>query len=606
MGWFDEQIRQRIQHDDEAFCMAMAGMADVIMDQKLAAMLADDRIQTQNAIEEILKYYHIKPRDVPDTIADLNDQLEFLMRPSGIMRRRVQLKGEWYKEAIGPMLGAWKEDGRAAALIPGKQDEYLFLDETGRKTRITAKNAKEFASEAICFYRPLPSGEIHIPDLLKYMVSCLSASDWIFTACAAGAAALIGMLVPYINQLIYGRVIESQSLQLLFAIAGFLICVTVSQTMMETVKTILLARISTKLEIQVQAAGMMRLLSLPASFFKDYAAGDLAGRMNYLTLLCSSLTNTVLTSGLTAIFSLVYIVQMIQYGPGLAGPGLIVILFTICFSLITTLIQARVSRRTMEASVKESGLDYAFISGVQKIKLAGAEKRAFSKWAQAYTKVAKLTYDPPMILKISPVVTTSLSLIGTIVIYYAAIKNGTALADYFAFNSAYAMVTGAFSALVTVASLIAQVQPILGMLEPILQTPPEVEASKRMVSRLSGAVELNNVSFRYRENMPLIADNLSLKIRPGQYVAIVGKTGCGKSTLMRLLLGFETPQKGAIYYDGKDLSSMDLKSLRQHIGTVMQDGKLFQGGYLFQHRHHSPAAESGGCLAGGGNGRHRR
>ena len=98
-----------------------------------------------------------------------------------------------------------------------------------------------------------------------------------------------------------------------------------------------------------------------------------------------------------------------------------------------------------------------------------------------------------------------------------------------------------------------------------------------MITRLGGGVELNNVSFRYREDMPLILDNLSLKIRPGQYVAIVGKTGCGKSTLVRLLLGFETPQKGAVYYDGRDLKSLDPKSLRRRIGSVLQDGKLFMG-----------------------------
>ena len=88
---------------------------------------------------------------------------------------------------------------------------------------------------------------------------------------------------------------------------------------------------------------------------------------------------------------------------------------------------------------------------------------------------------------------------------------------------------------------------------------------------------MNNVSFRYNENMPLVVDNLSLKIRPGQYVAIVGTTGCGKSTLMRLMLGFETPDKGSVYYDGRDLSTIDLKSIRKKIGVVMQEGKLFQG-----------------------------
>ena len=115
------------------------------------------------------------------------------------------------------------------------------------------------------------------------------------------------------------------------------------------------------------------------------------------------------------------------------------------------------------------------------------------------------------------------------------------------------------------------------MVKPILEAQPEVSEGKKVIERLSGGIELNNVSFRYNENMPLIVDNLSLKIRPGQYVALVGSTGCGKSTLMRLMLGFETPQKGAVYYDGKDISKVDLKSLRRKIGVVMQNGKLFSG-----------------------------
>ncbi len=94
---------------------------------------------------------------------------------------------------------------------------------------------------------------------------------------------------------------------------------------------------------------------------------------------------------------------------------------------------------------------------------------------------------------------------------------------------------------------------------------------------LSGGIELNHVSFRYTEDMPLILDNISIKIQPGEYVAIVGKTGCGKSTLMRLLLGFEQPMKGAVYFDGKDISQLDLKSLRSFMGVVMQNGKMFQG-----------------------------
>ena len=116
MGWFDEQIKQRIQNDDEAFYDAFSELAQVVMGEKLAKKLKDRKTQTKTAIDEILKYYHIKSRVVPDNISDINEQLEYLMRPSGYMRRYVSLKGEWYKDASGVMLGT-KKDGTPIALF---------------------------------------------------------------------------------------------------------------------------------------------------------------------------------------------------------------------------------------------------------------------------------------------------------------------------------------------------------------------------------------------------------------------------------------------------------------------------------------------------------
>ncbi|MBP5668713.1 MAG: ATP-binding cassette domain-containing protein, partial [Lachnospiraceae bacterium] len=200
-----------------------------------------------------------------------------------------------------------------------------------------------------------------------------------------------------------------------------------------------------------------------------------------------------------------------------------------------------------------------------------------ARWGKLYAKSTQLIYNPPMILKVSRVIGTAISLIGTMVLYYAAVKSKVSISEYYDFNTAYGMVAGAFMTLAGTATTIANIKPTLDMVRPILETVPEIDETKKMVTQLKGGIELNNVSFRYSEDMPMILDNLSLKIHPGQYVAIVGKTGCGKSTLMRTLLGFETPQKGAVYYDGQDLKSLDPKSLRRRIGTVMQDGKLFMG-----------------------------
>ena len=163
------------------------------------------------------------------------------------------------------------------------------------------------------------------------------------------------------------------------------------------------------------------------------------------------------------------------------------------------------------------------------------------------------------------------------ILYLIAVKSGVDVAEYYAFTAAYGVVSGAFLAAVNIGVNGAKLRPVLDMAKPILEAVPENTADKQLVSRLSGSIEISHLSFRYTENMPLIFDDLSLKIRPGQYVAIVGKSGCGKSTLMRLLLGFEKPHKGAIYYDGRDMSTLNLQSLRQHIGSIMQNGKLFHG-----------------------------
>jgi len=321
----------------------------------------------------------------------------------------------------------------------------------------------------------------------------------------------------------------------------------------------------------------MRILSLPASFFKKYSAGELSSRSASVNQLCSVLMGTVLSTGLTSLTSLLYVMKIFQYAPGLTIPAVTVVILTVGITIVTTLMQMKRTRDTMEYNVKESGLTYALISGVQKIKLAGAEKRAFSRWAEAYSKGASMVYNPPLFIRINATIQTAISLAGTIVIYYVAVKTEVTPSEYLAFNAAYGMLMGAFSSLASIVLQIAQIKPVLEMAEPFLKAEPEMSEGREILTEVSGSIELSNVYFRYNEDMPYVVDGLNLKIHQGEYVAIVGRTGCGKSTLVRLLLGFEKPEKGAIYYDGKDINRVDLRSLRRKIGTVTQDGGLFQG-----------------------------
>ena len=504
--------------------------------------------------------------------------LEYLLRPSGFMRRTVELENGWYRDAIGAMLGTRKDDGSVVALIPTGINGYSFYDrKLGKTVRINRKNQDMIERNAIAFYKPFPLSKMTIGSLLKYIVQQISVSDIVPLALAMLAATGIGLLTPWLNNYLFTYVITSGSASVLVGTAIFMVSASISIILFTSIRSLLITRIGTKLNLSVEAATMMRVLSLPPDFFKDYSAGELSNRANYITGLCSQIADMFMTTGMTSVLSIAYVFQIFAYAPALVAPALLITLLTLTFTIIRIIAQMKITRQRMEHASKEMGLSYQMISGIQKIKLSGAEQRAFAKWGKLYAKGAKLLYDPPIFLKISSVITLAVSLFGTIIMYALAIKTHVSVAEYYAFNSAYGMVNSAFFALAGIATGLAQIRPALEMAKPIMEAEPEISVEKQVVTRLSGGIELSNVTFRYTDDMPAVLDDLSLKIRPGQYVAVVGKTGCGKSTLMRIMLGFETPQKGAVYYDGRDIKKLDLKSLRRKIGAVMQNGKLFTG-----------------------------
>ena len=578
MGWFDEQIRQRKESDQEVFEDSIFRMASVVLGKNGAGNLNDARIVTKAALDEILKYYHIKPAEIPEHLEDADEQLEYCLRPNGIMRRNVRLEEGWYRDAFGPMLGFYGEKHLPVALLPDSFSGYHFLDpESGERRRLNRQTAASFDEDAICFYRPLPLKKLGIADLLLYLKDCLSTGDRLIFIGLTLLATLVGMLMPRITRALTGTVLESGSIAMLTGAAVFLVCTILSGQLISAVRELTMNRVRVKTSLSVEAAVMMRVINLPAAFFRQYSSGELSSRFGAVNHLCSLLLGGVTSLGLSSLMSLLYVTEIFHYAPALVLPALAIVLATAGVSLAAVLMQQKISRQLMQYEAKTAGLSYALINGIQKIKLAGAEKRAFALWAEEYSEEAELSYNPPLFLIISGVITTAVSLAGTILLYYLAVKTHVTPSEYLAFNAAYGMVMGAFSALSGVALTAAQIRPILDLAEPILKAEPESAEQKSMVTRLSGGIELSNVSFRYGEDLPWVADGLNLKIRAGEYVAIVGRTGCGKSTLMRLLLGFEKPEKGAIYYDGRDMSKLDLRSLRRRIGAVMQSGSLFQG-----------------------------
>ncbi len=579
MGWFDEQIRQRVQNDDDVLSDAYARMANaVIGKKKIEVLFQSDREMATRAVGEILKYYRVRARKIPESMESSKEILDYLLRPSGILRREVRLTGQWWKDATGAMLGT-RKDGSVVALIPGKLKGYSIVDPANDSSEdVNAKTVKELSTEALCFYKPFPLKAIGIKEVARYVISLLRPRDYIWMISLTGVVTLVQTIGPRITQIIYDQsFLDRGNRLMLISFILVMLLSEMSRQMFDLVKTIFSQNIQSQLNLQVESAAMMRILSLPISFFTRYNSGELTTRVSAVTSVCSTISSTFFSVMLTAAFSLVYLVQIFNFAPGLLAPSLAITLLTAGLSLATALIQMGVTQRRMENDSKETGMVLALLNGIPKIKVAGAEKRAFARWAKCYAPSAQLTYNPPFLVKMNGPISQMITLGGAVVMYYFALRGRVSSADYMAFNSAYAIMSGAFTSLVGAGAAVAGVKPALNMAKPLFETAPEMQEDKEVLERLGGSIEINHVSFRYSETMPYVLQNLSLKIKKGEYVAIVGRTGCGKSTLLRLLLGFEKPQKGGIFYDGRDIQMLDMKSLRRSIGVVLQAGNLFQG-----------------------------
>ena len=578
MSWFEEQLETRKRLDDDQVAEAYERIARAIEGSKRAPrMTLDDVEATDSAVAVVLRYFGKKPADVPVSLTDPSDRMEYAVRSCGMMKRKVMLEGRWWADATGAYLGQLTT-GEPVAIIPLGLRSYAYVEpSTNKKVLLTARTAADVLPEAFCFYRPLPEESLSVRDLIKFMGASLDMGDYIRIVLASLAVALVGLLPAVANGLLFDRIIPSGDVGLILPISALLLGVAIANTLIGILRGMVGARMSSKLSMQMEAAMMSRVLSLPPSFFKDRQAGDLAKRVKRIRSIVDTLTSIFLGTGLTAIFSLVYIVQITAYAPSLAVPAVIIILVQLAVGIAVAVAQARRQRRIVEADLKVSGLVPALLNGISKLKLAGAEKRAFAQWADAEAALLSAQYDLPLWYKVSGTLPALVTLVGTIVIYWAAGSSGVTLADFMAFNVAYGAVSSAIVALAGTGGRLAQVKSHLESVQPLLQAVPESAVRGKLVTSLSGSIELAGVTFGYDPSQPPVLEGLSLKVKSGEYLAVVGKSGSGKSTLLRLLLGFEKPERGAIYYGGQDIADIDPRSLRRVIGVCLQNGSLFAG-----------------------------
>ena len=576
---FSEKVKRQKSKEREVFRLSCELIEETALGSSgqkgPKAVLSEQSDQLKNAIDQVTNYYEMDPIDIPKKALEDDGLLDTVLGRTGLTRRKVALSRKWWVRGEGPVV-AYNQNNDIVCLLPMRFGGYNYIDPaTGEKIRLNRRTALNISGEGYCFYKPFPMTSMSIKDFIKYMFKTFTKFDIVFLAVLALTAALLSLINPMINQLIFNTIIPAGTIQDIYPLMALMIGVLVSTTTFSLFQSLWISRIGDKIQFGTQGALWIRLLNLPIKFFKKFSSGDLASRTFTINTVCQTLSSSLIPTILSTVFSFVYLGQITALSPALLMPTILIIATMLTLTLVNGWLNTRLNKRACEYSPKLSGLVYQLFTGVSKIKIAGAEVRAFSKWADIYSKLSQIKFNPNIFIKISGALSSAVSLGGTMLIYYIVSQNNLAPADYIAFNAAFGAFSGAIMQISSIVLVIANLKPSIEMLEPILKEVPESNGERERVDDISGKIDIQNLKFRYTSDGPLIINGLNLSIKPGEYLGIVGSTGCGKSTLMRLLLGFEEPNHGAIYYDDHNLNNLDLHSVRKNIGIVLQNGSMF-------------------------------
>ena len=532
--------------------------------------------QMSDALNKVTDYYAM-PRIVLSKYDASNDSaFETAIGRTGLTRRKIKLEGKWWVRGAGPLIARTKTDN-IVALIPGKFGGYSYISpNTEEVVKINSRTAQNIKDPVYCFYKPFPNDKaMTIKDLVKYILSSFSKFDVFLLFLMTSIVTLMGLITPKISQTIYSQIIPSGTLKDIAPLAGLLVGVTIASSAIGLFQSLWITRIGDKVRFATQGALWVRLLNLPLNFFKDFSSGDLATRTFRMNAVCSTISSGLLPTILSAAFSFIYLAQISAISSAFVVPSFVIIFSTLAFQMLVWYLTIKMNKKANDIAPKLSGLVYQLFTGISKIKVAGAEVRSFSKWAELYSKLSKIQFSPNIIIKISGAISGAIGLAGTMWVYWLVYSTGISPADYMAYNVAYGMLSGAIMQIAGIGTSIASLKPTVELLEPILKEIPESNTNRTKVDSITGDIEINNLKFRYNPDSPLVINDLNLSFKPGEYVGIVGSTGCGKSTLFRLILGFEKPVSGGVYFDKQSLDKLDLHSVRKRIGIVLQNGKLF-------------------------------
>lgn len=516
------------------------------------------------------------------------DSVAEIALASNIQTRRVILAGDWWRQDNGSLLAFTQADNRPVALLidKSKGDRYFLFDpELQIRTLVSERIATTLAPEAYMFYQPLPSVINQVTDILQFGIKGYERD--IFMLVAVGMiGTLLGMITPQATAILINTAIPNGDRLILLQLSCGLLAVSFGRTILTLSQGLISQRVAQGTRSKLQVAVWDRLLKLKPSLIRIFSSGDMLMRIMSINKINSIVSGAIQRTLLNGLFSLLNLGLMFIYNVPLALVGIGIALVTLIFTAVSSLSLLPKVQQQQGMIGRIQGLVVQLVNGVSKLRVAAAEERAFATWAKRYSVQIQFTRDIIHLDNIVSIFNDLLTSVSSLLLYwfgFAAIQSTLAgqgtltLGTFLAFNVAFGTFFAGVVSLSNTFTDIIQVVPLWKRAASILQGELESDSNTVEPEPLTGRVSLQNVSFRYRKDGPLILDCVSINAEPGEFIAIVGPSGSGKSTIFRTLLGFEMPLSGAVFYDGQNLAKLNLSAVRRQLGVVLQNSKVMQG-----------------------------
>lgn len=407
----------------------------------------------------------------------------------------------------------------------------------------------------------------------------------IFVVLTTVIASLIGIIQPAFSRIFMDRLLTGENIEWFYPFLGALALMAVIQLVMEWIQSVWSLRINGKMSVTGSASFMWKVLRMPMEFFSQRMAGDIQQRQASNASIAGSLVNTFAPLILDAIMMVFYLVVMIRYSWILTLVGIASIFINMIVAQVISRKRVNITRVQMRDAGKLAGASVAGIEMIETIKASGAENGYFEKWAgyQASVNTQKVKYArlnqyfgliPAFI---SGFTDTVVLIIGV----WLTMQGEFTIGMVMAFQGFLGAFTSPAEKFISAGQTLQEMRTEMERVEDVMEYPADVEFQEEeeedpSFDKLSGLVELKNVTFGYSRLAEPLIEDFSLTLKPGSRVAFVGSSGCGKSTLSKLISGLYKPWSGEILFDGKPISAIDRSVFTGSLAVVDQDIILFE------------------------------